>query len=66
MFDFILNFFNPKHLLPQSLSDFQKKTSVIRCSKTGAEALSEIAADLAEHEGLSAHAASAVCRGTKP
>ena len=66
----------PNHVLPTAgaarfssalgVYDFQKRTSVIRCSKTGAEALSEIAADLAEHEGLSAHAASAVCRGTKP
>ena len=63
----------PNHILPTSgtarfssplgVYDFQKKTSLIQCSKNGARELSEIATVLAEHEGLFAHASSASCRG---
>jgi histidinol dehydrogenase len=63
----------PNHILPTSgtarfssplgVYDFQKKTSLVQCSKNGARELSEIASVLAEHEGLFAHALSASCRG---
>tara|TARA_Y100001934_G_C12344951_1_gene772235 strand:+ start:828 stop:2099 length:1272 start_codon:yes stop_codon:yes gene_type:complete len=63
----------PSHVLPTSgtarfssplgVYDFQKKTSVICCSKNGAKELAGIASALAECEGLFAHALSAGCRG---
>lgn len=63
----------PNHILPTSRTarfssplgvyDFQKKTSLIRCSEKGAEELSGIASALAEYEGLFAHAFSAAYRG---
>jgi histidinol dehydrogenase len=62
----------PNHVLPTSRSarfssplgvyDFQKRTSLIHVSKTGAAKLGEIAVTLAEGEGLSAHAKSAQYR----
>ena len=65
----------PNHILPTAgtarfssplgVYDFQKKTSVIWCSPLGAAALSGIASNLAEHEGLFAHARSAAYRGRR-
>jgi histidinol dehydrogenase len=62
----------PSHVLPTfgtarfasplGVSDFQKRTSVIRCSPQGAEALGRIAVTLATGEGLAAHARSAQAR----
>ncbi len=59
----------PNHVLPTSGSarfssplgvyDFQKRSSLIRVSRHGAQALGHIAATLAEGEGLQAHARSA-------
>ena len=63
----------PNHVLPTSRTarfasplgvyDFQKRTSVLRLSPTGARALSPLAAFLADAEGLHAHALSARLRG---
>ncbi len=62
----------PSHVLPTfgtarfasplGVYDFQKRTSLIRCSPHGAAALSRIAATLADGEGLDAHARSAAAR----
>src|SRR5438093_11467194 len=62
----------PNHVLPTAGSarfssplgvyDFQKRSSVIAVSPTGAASLGKIAATLAEGEGLSAHARSAQMR----
>jgi histidinol dehydrogenase len=62
----------PNHVLPTARSarfssplgvyDFQKRTSVIDVSRTGAQTLGLIAAELAQGEGLSAHAAAARLR----
>ncbi|HEY9037039.1 MAG TPA: histidinol dehydrogenase [Pseudomonadales bacterium] len=62
----------PNHVLPTSgtarfssplgVYDFQKRTSVIRCSESGAQSLAKAAKVLAEGESLPAHAASAACR----
>lgn len=62
----------PNHVLPTSGSarfssplgvyDFQKRTSLIRVSPTGARTLGRIAATLADGEGLPAHAQSALLR----
>jgi histidinol dehydrogenase len=62
----------PNHVLPTARSarfssplgvyDFQKRTSLIGVSRTGAHALGLIAAELADGEGLPAHAASARMR----
>ena len=59
----------PNHVLPTSgtsrfssplgVDDFQKRTSVIEVSKSGAKELGLIAAKLAREEGLEAHARSA-------
>jgi histidinol dehydrogenase len=59
----------PNHVLPTSRSarfssplgvyDFQKRSSLIQVSREGARTLGEIAATLADGEGLSAHARSA-------
>ena len=59
----------PNHVLPTSRSarfssplgvyDFQKRSSLIRVSRTGAQTLGRVAVTLAEGEGLSAHARSA-------
>jgi histidinol dehydrogenase len=59
----------PNHVLPTARTarfssplgvyDFQKRTSLIRVSCAGAAALGAIAAELADGEGLAAHAASA-------
>lgn len=62
----------PSHVLPTfgtarfasplGVYDFQKRTSVIRCTSRGAEALGRIATTLANGEGLTAHARSAQSR----
>ena len=62
----------PNHVLPTGRSarfssplgvyDFQKRSSVIAVSPGGARALGSVAATLAEGEGLSAHARSAISR----
>jgi histidinol dehydrogenase len=44
---------------PLGVYDFQKRTSLIRVSKTGAQTLGQIASTLAEGEGFPAHAQSA-------
>ena len=59
----------PNHVLPTSGSarfssplgvyDFQKRTSLIRVSKAGAQTLGQVAGVLADGEGLPAHAQSA-------
>ena len=62
----------PNHVLPTARSarfssplgvyDFQKRTSLIGVSRSGANSLGRIAAELADGEGLPAHAASARMR----
>ena len=62
----------PNHVLPTSGSarfssplgvyDFQKRTSLIKVSKAGAQTLGKIASTLAQGEGLPAHAKSAEFR----
>ena len=62
----------PNHVLPTSRTarfssplgvyDFQKRSSLIGCSPEGARRLGEVAATLAEGEGLIAHAESARLR----
>ena len=62
----------PNHVLPTSRTarfssplgvyDFQKRSSVIRASREGAAKLGKIAAELANGEGLQAHAKSAEYR----
>ena len=62
----------PNHVLPTSATarfssplgvyDFQKRSSVIHCSASGAAALGEIASVLARGESLEAHARSAELR----
>ena len=62
----------PNHVLPTAgtarfssplgVYDFQKRTSVIGVSRSGAQTLGKIAATLAEGEGLDAHARSAEMR----
>jgi len=62
----------PNHVLPTSRTarfssplgvyDFQKRSSLIRCSATGASTLGRTAAVLAHSEGLTAHARSAEVR----
>ncbi|MEW6313780.1 MAG: histidinol dehydrogenase [Pseudomonadota bacterium] len=59
----------PNHVLPTSRTarfssplgvyDFQKRSSLIQVSREGAQTLGKIAAELADGEGLSAHALSA-------
>jgi len=44
---------------PLGVYDFQKRTSVVNCSKQGANKLSKVASTLANSEGLTAHAKSA-------
>jgi len=62
----------PNHVLPTSRTarfssplgvyDFQKRSSLIDCSQTGASSLAKIASVLAQGEGLAAHARSAEYR----
>ncbi len=66
----------PNHVLPTAGSarffsplgvyDFQKRTSVIRCSAKGASVLGDVAAILADGEGLEAHQRSAHYRVGNP
>ena len=63
----------PNHVLPTARTarfssplgvyDFQKRTSIISVSRDGARTLGAVAAELAEGEGLSAHAEAARLRG---
>ncbi len=65
----------PNHVLPTSgtarfssplgVYDFQKRSSLIQVSATGAQTLGAIAAELAYGEGLQAHAQSALFRKNK-
>jgi histidinol dehydrogenase len=65
----------PNHVLPTSRTarfssplgvyDFQKRSSIIRVSEEGAQLLGRTAVELAEGEGLEAHARSAACRMKK-
>ncbi len=65
----------PNHVLPTSGSarfssplgvyDFQKRSSVIECSKQGATDLARLSESLAKYEGLEAHAQSAAYRSEK-
>ncbi len=62
----------PNHVLPTSRSarfssalgvyDFQKRTSMVGMSAEGAMILSKVVSTLAQHEGLEAHAQSALLR----
>ncbi|MEO8081893.1 MAG: histidinol dehydrogenase, partial [Caldimonas sp.] len=62
----------PNHVLPTSgtarfssplgVYDFQKRTSLIEVSERGAAVLGPIAVELAQGEGLHAHAAAAAMR----
>ena len=66
----------PNHVLPTSgtarfssplgVYDFQKRSSLIEVSATGAQKLGKIAAELAFGEGLQAHAEAALMRLRKP
>ena len=66
----------PNHVLPTASTarfssplgvyDFQKRSSVIFCSKEGAQTLGRTAATLARGEGLDAHARSAEYRCESP
>ena len=62
----------PNHVLPTSgtarfssplgVYDFQKRSSIIYCSPSGAQTLSRVASTLARGESLTAHARSAEYR----
>lgn len=62
----------PNHVLPTSgtarfssglsVADFYKKTSIIKCSRSGIKKIGQPAADLANYEGLQAHALSIMKR----
>ncbi len=62
----------PNHVLPTgrtarfssplSVGDFEKRSSVLRISRAGAQTLGKVAATLAHGEGLTAHARSAEAR----
>jgi histidinol dehydrogenase len=47
---------------PLGVYDFQKRTSIISVSRDGASTLGAIAAELADGEGLAAHAEAARLR----
>jgi histidinol dehydrogenase len=51
---------------PLGVYDFQKRSSLIEVSATGAQKLGKIAAELAFGEGLQAHAEAALMRLRKP
>ena len=63
----------PSHVLPTygsaryasglSVREFQKRSSIIRCSPEGANKIARIASTLANAEGLTAHSAAARVRG---
>ena len=66
----------PSHVLPTfgsaryasglSVREFQKRSSIIRCSPEGARKIGRIAATLADTEGLTAHSAAARARVEDP
>ena len=66
----------PSHVLPTfgsaryasglSVREFQKRSSIIRCSPDGAKKIGRIAATLANTEGLTAHSAAARARVEDP
>lgn len=66
----------PNHVLPTAgtarfssplgVYDFQKRSSVIRCSGETARELGGVASLLARAEGLTAHARAAECRLAEP
>lgn len=51
-----------RYASPLGVTDFQKRTSVLRASSGGAEPLARIAVRIARSEGLTAHAAAAQAR----
>ena len=51
-----------RYASPLGVTDFQKRTSVLRASSSGAKPLARIAARIARSEGLTAHAAAAEAR----
>lgn len=51
-----------RHASPLSVTDFQKRTSIVRCNAAGVQEPARLAATVAEAEGLSAHAAAASAR----
>ncbi|MCZ6890794.1 MAG: histidinol dehydrogenase [Gammaproteobacteria bacterium] len=51
-----------RYASPLDVRDFQKRSSVIRCTPDGADVLGKIAARIATAEGLDAHARSALAR----
>lgn len=51
-----------RYASPLSVTDFQKRSSVVRASAPGAAPLARIAARIARSEGLTAHAAAAEAR----
>lgn len=56
----------PRFSSPLGVYDFQKRSSLIEPSATGADHLAKVAATLARAEGLEAHAQSAECRLATP
>ncbi|MEE3279552.1 MAG: histidinol dehydrogenase [Pseudomonadota bacterium] len=62
----------PSHVLPTygsaryasglSVREFQKRSSIIQCSREGAHEIARIASTLADAEGLTAHSAAALAR----
>ena len=51
-----------RYASPLSVTDFQKRTSLLRCNEAGVQEPARLAANVAESEGLSAHAAAARAR----
>ena len=51
-----------RYASPLSVTDFQKRSSVVRANREGATPLAKIAARIAHAEGLTAHAAAAEAR----
>ena len=51
-----------RYASPLSVTDFQKRTSIVRCNAVGVQEPARLAATVAEAEGLSAHAAAAKAR----
>ena len=53
-----------RYASPLSVTDFQKRSSLVRCNAAGVQEPARLAANVAESEGLSAHAAAAHARIT--
>ncbi|MYB38611.1 MAG: histidinol dehydrogenase, partial [Gammaproteobacteria bacterium] len=51
-----------RYASPLSVTDFQKRSSLVRCNETSVQEPARLAANVAESEGLSAHAAAAHAR----